>query len=111
MALKFRNYTPTQIIGLVVVASLLLMENIDAHILNVAIPQMVSVFNTNVFALKLAVTSYLIGLSVFIPISGWISDRYGTKNILIFSNVLFSLMSIACGLTSSLKWLIIFRLL
>lgn len=111
MALKFRDYTSTQIIGLVVVASLLLMENIDAHILNVAIPQMVSVFSTNVFALKLAVTSYLIGLSVFIPISGWISDRYGTRNILIFSNSLFTLMSIACGLTSSLKWLIIFRLL
>ena len=69
------GYTPKQVIGLLVISGLLLIENIDAHILNVAIPQMAIAFNTSVFTLKLAVTAYLIGLALFIPISGWIANR------------------------------------
>lgn len=69
------SYTFPQLITLAVISMLLLMENVDGNILNVAIPQMAITFNTTVFTLKLAVTSYLIGLSLFIPISGWISDR------------------------------------
>ena len=69
-----REYTPKQVIGLLVISGLLLIENIDAHILNVAIPQMATTFNTSVFTLKLAVTSYLIGLALFLagylPIGG-----------------------------------------
>ncbi len=105
------SYTPRQLIGLLVISSLLLMENIDANILNVAIPQMAHTFSSNVFTMKLAVTSYLIGISVFIPISGWISDRFGTKKILMLSIVLFTLMSIQCGLTNSVPLLVICRLL
>lgn len=105
------SYSSKQLIGLLVISSLLLMENIDANILNVAIPQMAHSFHTTVFTLKLAVTSYLIGLSIFIPISGWISDKYGTKKILMFSIVLFTLMSIQCGLTNSITMLVVCRLL
>lgn len=111
MKIKIADYTPKQIIGLFIISSLLLMENIDAHILNVAIPQMAHTFNTSVFTLKLAVTSYLIGLSIFIPISGWISDRFGTRNTLILSIVLFVLMSFQCGTTNSIVMLVICRLL
>lgn len=111
MKLQLADYTSKQIIGLFIISSLLLMENIDAHILNVAIPQMAHTFNTSVFTLKLAVTSYLIGLSVFIPISGWIADRYGTKNTLIFSIILFVLMSFQCGRTNSIVMLVVCRLL
>lgn len=107
----FKNYTPKQLIGLLVISSLLLMENIDANILNVAIPQMAHSFASTVFTMKLAVTSYLIGLSVFIPISGWMSDRFGSKKILMLSIVLFTLMSIQCGLTDSVPLLVICRLL
>lgn len=107
----FKNFTTKQTIGLLVISSLLLMENIDANILNVAIPQMAHTFSSNVFTMKLAVTSYLIGISVFIPISGWISDYFGTKRILMLSIVLFTLMSIQCGLTNSVSLLVICRLL
>ena len=62
----FKTYTPKQLISLLVISALLLMENIDANILNVAIPQMAHSFASTVFTMKLAVTSYLIGLSVFI---------------------------------------------
>ncbi len=111
MQLKLADYTPRQIICLFIISSVLLMENIDAHILNVAIPQMAHSFQTSVFTLKLAVTSYLIGLSIFIPISGWIANRFGARNTLLFSIVLFTLMSVQCGLTSSVNMLIICRLL
>lgn len=111
MAIKIADYTPKQIISLFIISSLLLMENIDGNILNVAIPQMATTFHTSVFTLKLAVTSYLIGLSIFIPISGWISDRFGARNTLLFAIVLFTLMSVQCGLTNSVTMLVICRLL
>ncbi len=111
MKFKIGEYTPRQIVGLFIISSLLLMENIDANILNVAIPQMATTFHTSVFTLKLAVTSYLIGLSIFIPISGWISDRFGARNTLLFAIILFTLMSIQCGLTNSITMLVICRLL
>lgn len=111
MKIKIADYSTKQIIGLFIISSLLLMENVDAHILNVAIPQMAHTFNTSVFTLKLAVTSYLIGLSVFIPISGWIADRFGARNTLMFSIVLFVVMSFQCGRTNSIVMLVICRLL
>lgn len=111
MKFGLSNYTPKQIIGLFIISLLLLIENIDAHILNVAIPQMANTFNTSIFTMKLSVTSYLIGLSIFIPISGWIADRFGAKYTLVVSIVLFSLMSAICGVTNSVTTLVICRLL
>ncbi|MDD3267537.1 MAG: MFS transporter [Burkholderiales bacterium] len=105
------GYTSRQLIGTAIISSLLLMENIDAHILNVAIPQMAIFFNTSVFILKLAVTSYLIGLAIFIPISGWVADKIGVRNTLLMSNALFLLMSFQCALTNSIVMLIVCRLL
>jgi len=106
-----KDYTARQFIGLMVISTLLLMENIDSNILNVAIPQMSKVFNEPVLTMKLAVTSYIIGLAIFIPISGWISDKYGTQKTLIFSIVMFTVMSTCCGMTHSLFFLVICRLL
>lgn len=105
------GYTSRQFFGTAIISSLLLMENIDAHILNVAIPQMAIFFNTSVFTLKLAVTSYLIGIAIFIPISGWVADRFGVRNTLLMSNALFILMSFQCALTNSVVMLIVCRLL
>lgn len=105
------GYTSRQFIGTAIISSLLLMENIDAHILNVAIPQMAIFFNTSVFTLKLAVTSYLIGIAIFIPISGWVADKFGIRNTLLMSNALFILMSVQCALTNSIVMLIVCRLL
>lgn len=111
MWLGLNNYSSKQIIGLLVISSLLLIENIDAHILNVAIPQLANAFNTSVFTIKLAVTAYLIGLAIFIPISGWVANRFGAKNTLIFSITLFTTMSMACGMANSIAWLVVCRLL
>ena len=111
MKKNLADYTTKQTICLFIISAVLFMENIDAHILNVAIPQMATTFATSVFTLKLAVTSYLIGLSIFIPISGWIADKYGTRNTLIVSIVLFTILSFSCGITNSVVMLIVCRML
>ncbi|MCX5773772.1 MAG: MFS transporter [Fusobacteria bacterium] len=106
-----KEYSLRQFIGLMVISTLLLMENIDSNILNVAIPQMSKVFNEPVLTMKLAITSYIIGIAVFIPICGWISDKFGTQKTLLISITLFTLMSALCGMTHTLLWMVIFRLL
>lgn len=105
------EYSIKQVICLFIISAVMFMENIDAHILNIAIPQMANTFETSVFVLKLAVTSYLIGLSIFIPISGWVADKYGTRTTLIFSIVLFTVLSFICGITNSVAMLVVCRLL
>ncbi|WGL58922.1 DHA2 family efflux MFS transporter permease subunit [Pigmentibacter sp. JX0631] len=94
-----------------ILASALFMEMMDATILNTAIPNISLAFNTNPVNLKLAITSYLISLAIFIPISGWAADNYGTKNVFSTSIIVFSISSIFCGLSNSLLELSIFRAL
>ena len=98
-----------QIITIAVISSMLLMDNIDANILNIAIPTMATDLLIPVLNLKLSITSYLIGLAIFIPISGWVADRYGTKNVLLLSISLFTICSLLCAIVSTLHEIVIFR--
>ncbi len=90
---------------------MLLMENIDANILNIAIPTMATELLIPVLNLKLSVTSYLVGLAIFIPISGWIADHFGTKKVLLWSISLFTICSLLCAIVSTLHEIVIFRFL
>ena len=60
-----------------VVATALFMENTDATILSTALPTIARDLGLDPLSLKLAVTSYLVSLAVFIPVSGWVADRVG----------------------------------
>ena len=94
---------------LIIVSLAMLMEAIDTTIINTAIPTMAISLNVNPIDLKLALISYLLSLAIFIPISGWIADKFGIKNIFIVAIFLFTLSSIACGYTSTLGQLIVAR--
>jgi len=59
----------------------LFMDVLDTNIINTAIPTMAHNFKVNPVDLKVALISYLLSLAVFIPISGWVADKYGTKRI------------------------------
>ncbi len=59
--------------------------------------------------LKLAFTTYLLSLTVFIPISGWLADRFGARNVFRLAIAVFTLGSIACGLATSLGGLVAAR--
>ncbi|WP_419420144.1 MFS transporter [Legionella sp. D16C41] len=94
---------------LLIVAFVMFMEAIDTTIINTAIPVMAQSFKVNPVHLKLALISYLLSLAIFIPISGWLADKFGAKNIFMTAIIIFTLSSIWCGFTDNLFELIIAR--
>ena len=85
-----------------IVATALFMENLDGTVLATALPAMAADLHEDPVALKLALTSYLLSLAVFIPLSGWVADRYGARKIFRAAIFVFTLGSIFCGLSNSL---------
>ena len=79
------------------------MEQMDSTVIATSLPAIADDIHTSPVALKLAVTSYLVSLAIFIPISGWMSDRFGAKNIFRMAIVVFVLGSIACGFSNSIE--------
>lgn len=92
-----------------VVSFAIFIESLDTTILNTAIPTMSQVLHVSPINLKVALLSYLLTLAIFVPISGWVADKWGAKKTFIFSLILFTSSSIACGFSQSLYELIIMR--
>ncbi len=86
-----------------ILAVALFMEQMDSTVIATSLPAIAADIGTSPVALKLAVTSYLVALAIFIPISGWMSDRYGAKNIFRLAIVVFVLGSVACGFSHSIQ--------
>ena len=94
-----------------VVAAGLFMENMDQTVIATSLPAMAADLGTDPVTLKLAFTSYLLSLAVFIPISGWAADRFGARVVFQTAMAVFTLGSIGCGFSQSLLALIGFRML
>jgi EmrB/QacA subfamily drug resistance transporter len=92
-----------------VVASALFMENMDGTVIATSLPAMAADLGTNPVALKLAFTTYLLSLTVFLPISSWISDRFGAKLVFRLAIAVFTVASLACGWANSLTYLVLAR--
>src|SRR5499425_3788253 len=82
-----------------VVATALFMEQLDSTIVNTAVPSMAASLGVTPLSLKAVVTSYILSLAVGIPVSGWIADRFGTRRVFTAAIGIFTLASIACGLS------------
>lgn len=93
------------------VAVALFMENLDATIVNTAVPTMAASLEVAPLSLKAVLTSYTLSLAVFIPISGWMADRYGTCRVFKLAVTLFLLGSLFCGLAPSVPLLVVSRIL
>jgi EmrB/QacA subfamily drug resistance transporter len=93
------------------VAVALFMENLDATIVNTAVPTMATSLHVAPLSLKAVLTSYTLSLAVFIPISGWLADRYGTRRIFRIAVALFAAGSLFCGLAPSVPLLVGARIL
>ena len=102
--------SPARLLPLIV-ASALFMENMDSTVIATSLPAIAADLGTDPIVLKLAFTTYLLSLTVFIPISGWCADRFGAKHIFRAAIAVFMLGSIACGYSQSLGWLIAARAL
>ncbi len=87
------------------------MELLDSSILNTSAPQIARSFGVDVLSLKTAITAYLISLSIFIPISGWMADRFGCKRIILIAVTVFTISSAFCGFSHTLPQLVAFRIL
>ncbi|HUN47974.1 MAG TPA: DHA2 family efflux MFS transporter permease subunit [Stellaceae bacterium] len=94
-----------------VVACGLFMENLDSTILATAIPQMAASLGESPLRLNVAITSYLLSLAVFIPVSGWVADRYGARSVFCSAIAVFTVGSALCGLATSLPMLVVTRVL
>jgi EmrB/QacA subfamily drug resistance transporter len=95
----------------VIVASALFMQNLDSTVIATALPTMARSFGYDPVRMNVALTSYLLSLTVFIPASGWVADRYGTRNVFRAAIVVFTLGSILCGLSNGLIELVASRIL
>ena len=93
------------------VAVAFFMESLDTTILNTALPTMASALHVAPLAMKSVLTSYTLSLAVFIPISGWVADRYGTRRVFASAIGIFTLGSLLCGVSSDLHLLVAFRVL
>jgi len=93
----------------VIVASALFMQNLDSAAVVTALPSMARELNEQPVRLGVAITSYLVALTVFIPVSGYIADRFGAKRVFLIAIALFGLSSAACGFANSLGELVAAR--
>ena len=89
----------------------LFMDLMDATIVNVSLPTLSRDFGVNIDTLEWVVTGYLVSLAVWIPASGWIGDRWGTKKTFAFALAMFTAASALCGIAWSAGSLIAFRIL
>jgi EmrB/QacA subfamily drug resistance transporter len=92
-----------------VVATALFMENMDATILAIALPTIARDLHVDPISLKLAITSYLVGLAVFIPVSSWVADRLGARTTFRTALVIFMLASVGCAYSKGLVGFVLWR--
>ena len=91
------------------IASALFMEQMDSTIIATSLPDIARDLGTSPVSLKLAFTTYLLGLTVFLPISGWAADRFGAKTVFRLAIIIFTAGSVGCGFADSLEGLVAAR--
>jgi EmrB/QacA subfamily drug resistance transporter len=94
-----------------VIATALFMENTDSTILSTALPVIARDLGLDPISLKLAVTSYLVSLAIFIPVSGWVADRVGACTTFRLALVVFMAASVGCASSRSLAEFVMWRAL
>jgi EmrB/QacA subfamily drug resistance transporter len=100
---------PTYVIALI--AAAFFMENLDGTIIATALPQMARSFHVGAVNLNIGMTAYLLTLAVFIPISGWVADRFGSRTVFASAIGVFTLASLFCGLAHTLTQFTLMRIL
>jgi EmrB/QacA subfamily drug resistance transporter len=87
------------------------MHQFDGAVIATALPSMAASLHEDPVRLNLAITTYLLALAVFVPVSGWMADRFGAKRVFISAIVVFTVSSVLCGIAHSLLELVLYRVL
>ena len=93
------------------VAVAFFMESLDTTILNTAVPTIAEALAIAPLSMKAALTSYTLSLAVFIPVSGWVADRFGTRSVFLAAIGVFTAGSLLCGLSVNMPMLVAARIL
>ena len=93
------------------VAGAFFMENLDGTVIATALPQMAVSFGARPVDLNIGMSAYLLTLGIFIPISGWISDRFGARLVFSSAVVVFTLASVLCGFAEGVGTFVAMRIL
>ena len=94
-----------------VLAVALFMENMDSTVIATSLPAIAADIGADPISLKLALTAYFVALAIFIPLSGWMADRFGAKTVFRWASVVFVLGSICCAFSDSLLTFVLSRFL
>lgn len=94
-----------------ILAVALFMEQMDSTVIATSLPAIAADLNVGPITLKLALTSYMVALAIFIPISGWMADKFGAKKIFRFAIAIFVIGSICCAVSSSVVEFVVSRFL
>jgi EmrB/QacA subfamily drug resistance transporter len=87
------------------------MEALDTTILNTAVPAIATALGVQPLSMKAVLASYTLSLAVFIPVSGWMANRFGTRRVFASAIGIFTLGSLLCGLSRDIHWLVACRIL
>ncbi len=90
------------VVTALIIATALFMENMDGTVLATSLPAIAADLHRDPIVLKLALTSYMLTLAVFIPASGWVADRLGARTVFCSAIVVFTLGSMLCGASATL---------
>src|SRR6202044_1468797 len=93
------------------VAFAFFMESLDTTILNTAVPTIAAALHVAPLSMKSVLASYTLSLAVFIPISGWMADRFGTRRVFASAIGIFTLGSFLCGISGNIHLLVACRIL
>ena len=101
---------PLRMLIPLIVACGLFMENLNSTVLATSLPAIAADLHVAPISLKLALTSYLLSLAVFIPISGWAADKFGARTVFMGAIAVFSGGSLLCSLAHSLPEFVLYRI-
>jgi EmrB/QacA subfamily drug resistance transporter len=93
------------------VAGAFFMENLDGTIIATALPQMARSFHVGAVNLNIGMTAYMLTLAVFIPVSGWFADRFGSRTVFATAISIFTVASVLCALSTTLTAFTLLRIL
>lgn len=107
----FSSAEPNKRLLLCLVGAAFFIESIDTTILNAAVPTVAAALKVSPLTMKSVLASYTLSFALFIPISGWVADRFGTRRTFTSAIGLFTLGSLLCGMASDIRVLVACRLL
>lgn len=100
-----------KVVVAIVYVSAMLLNTLDTTIINIALSTLAREFDVSPASIESVVIGYLVSLAVFIPVSGWVGDRFGMKRTFLVALAVFTLASLISGFAQSLPQLVLFRIL